>query len=262
VRLQIMLNTDRFDYRQDYLEYGYKELTIPPVAKSEWGGFAMNPNALHIWPRGGYMMIALPNVDRSFTCTCFWPFSGPTGFDPLKTDEDIQRFFDAHFRDAFPLMPTLVHDFKANPTSSLVTIHCQPWSVGGTAVLIGDAAHAIVPFYGQGMNCAFEDCTALMRCIERDAPDWTRVFENFAAERKPNADAIAEMALDNFIEMRDKTASGAFRRSPGRAAAPPRRRPSSAASAARSCGCARSGSATSAASCSRCTGRTRSARAC
>ncbi len=208
VRLQMMLNMDRFEYRQDYLDRGYKELSIPPTASGE---FAMNPNALHIWPRGGYMMIALPNLDKSFTCTCFWPFSGSTGFDSLKTDDDIRRFFNEHFKDAVPLMPTLVEDFKRNPTSSLVTIHCKPWNYAGKAVLIGDAAHAIVPFYGQGMNCAFEDCSALAKLMKAGKPNWERVFETFVRERLLHTDAIAEMAIENFIEMRDKTASPIFR---------------------------------------------------
>ncbi|MCI0363195.1 MAG: FAD-dependent monooxygenase [Phycisphaerales bacterium] len=216
VRLQMMLNMDRLEYNQSYLEHGYKELTIPPAAQcgvdpGRFGGFAMNPNALHIWPRGGYMMIALPNQDRSFTCTCFWPFAGPTGFESLKTDADIPRFFEAHFPDAVPLMPTLVHDFKHNPTGSLVTVHCWPWHLSDKALLVGDAAHAIVPFYGQGMNCAFEDCSVLNQCISQHAPDWGSVFKEFAAQRKPNTDAIAEMALHNFIEMRDHTASRVFR---------------------------------------------------
>lgn len=239
VRLQMMLNMDRFEYRQEYLEHGYKELTIPPFPLGRGDGgegalesarasepaltpalsqrareFAMNPNALHIWPRGGYMMIALPNQDKSFTCTCFWPFSGPNGFDALTTDDDIRRYFSEHFPDAVPLMPTLVEDYKRNPTSSLVTIHCWPWHFGGKAVLIGDAAHAIVPFYGQGMNCAFEDCSVLaemMRHVERDKLSFADVFRSFAQQRKPNTDAIAEMALHNFIEMRDKTASPLFR---------------------------------------------------
>lgn len=208
VRLQMMLHMDRFEYRQEYLEHGYKELTIPATAVGE---FAMEPHALHIWPRGGYMMIALPNQDRSFTCTCFWPLRGPNGFESIRTDEEILRFFTEHFPDAVPLMPTLVADYKRNPTGSLVTIHCSPWHCSDRALLIGDAAHAIVPFYGQGMNCAFEDCSVLADCIRRLGPDWKKIFESFAAQRKPNADAIAEMALDNFIEMRDKTASRLFR---------------------------------------------------
>ncbi len=221
VRLQMMLQMDRFDYRQDYLQHGYKQLVIPPAADcgfapndprlTEFDGFAMDPNALHIWPRGGSMMIALPNQDRTFTCTCFWPFSGPHGFDALKTDEDIRRYFQKHYPDAVPLMPTLVEDFKRNPTSSLVTVRCWPWRLEDKAVLLGDASHAIVPFYGQGMNAAFEDCSELAACIREFAPDWNVVFETYAQRRKPNAEAIADLALENFIEMRDKTASHVFR---------------------------------------------------
>lgn len=216
VRLAMMLNSDRFEYGQHYLEHGYKELTIPPanqcgVDPKRFDGFAMNPNALHIWPRGGYMMIALPNQDRSFTCTCFWPFSGSNGFDALCSDAEIHRFFEQHFPDAVPLMPTLVEDFKRHPTSSLVTVRCWPWNAGDKALLIGDAAHAIVPFYGQGMNAAFEDCSMLMQCLEKHRGDFRKAFVETAELRKPNAEAIADMAVENFIEMRDKTASTLFR---------------------------------------------------
>ncbi|MHC5025004.1 MAG: FAD-dependent oxidoreductase, partial [Planctomycetota bacterium] len=193
--------TDRFDYSQSYLEHGYKELTIPRV---DGGGFALEENALHIWPRGGFMMIALPNRDGSFTCTLFWPFTGPHGFDRLQTPEDITRCFEEQFGDAVPLMPALVEDFQRNPTSSLVTVRCHPWHVGASVVLLGDAAHAIVPFYGQGMNAAFEDCTALDECLARHPDDRGRALAEFTTLRKPNADAIADMALENFIEMRDK----------------------------------------------------------
>jgi kynurenine 3-monooxygenase len=216
VRLQMMLHMDRMAYEQSFLDHGYKELTIPPaeqcgVDPKKWGGFAMNPNALHIWPRGGYMMIALPNQDKSFTCTLFWPFKGPNGFEALRNPTEILTYFKAHFPDAVPLMPTLVEDYQRNPTSSLVMIHCRPWQYKDKAVLIGDAAHAIVPFYGQGMNCAFEDCSVLRACMKKWAPDWGTVFEKFSESRKPNTDAIGEMALHNFIEMRDHTASRLFR---------------------------------------------------
>ncbi len=216
VRLQMMLHMDRFDYRQDYLQQGYKELHIPPASEcgadpAKHGGYAMEPKALHIWPRGGYMMIALPNPDRSFTCTCFWPFAGENGFDRLRSDSDILAYFHEHFPDAVPLMPTLAEDFRRNPTSALVTVRCSPWHLHDKALLIGDAAHAIVPFYGQGANAAFEDCTALMRCIEAFPSDWLRTFSELGAVRKPNAEAIADMALENFVEMRDKTASPLFR---------------------------------------------------
>lgn len=218
VRLQMMLGMDRFEYHQSFLEHGYKELTIPAVVacgfasddprRDKFDGFAMNPNALHIWPRGELMMIALPNQDRSFTCTCFWPNAV---FAQLKEPTEIEGYFKRHFRDALPLMPKLVEDFRRNPVGSLVTIHCSPWHHQDRAMIIGDAAHAIVPFYGQGANCAFEDCRVLAACIKQHAPDWGRAFAECARLRKPNADAIAEMALHNFVEMRDKTASPLFR---------------------------------------------------
>ncbi len=215
-----MQRLDRFDYSQDYLEHGYKELTIPPA---EGGGWRMEKNALHIWPRRSYMMIALPNADGSYTVTCFWPFSGPNGFDNLKTEADVIRYFQAHFPDAVPLMPTLGRDYFENPTSSLVTVRCGPWHYKDKVVLLGDAAHAVVPFYGQGMNAAFEDCTVLNECLMEDGsgggaskdsptsgPDWTGVFEEYYELRKENADALADLAIENFIEMRDRTGSRAF----------------------------------------------------
>ncbi len=202
-----LMRTDRFNFSQSYLEHGYKELLIPPT---EAGDFAMDPNALHIWPRGGYMMIALPNADRSFTCTCFWPFSGPNGFEHLQTDVEILNYFKMQFADAVPVMPTLVEDFQRNPTSSLVTIRCRPWHLGGSIALIGDACHAVVPFYGQGMNAAFEDCTILDACIEKFAPNWSAVLDEFTRVRQPSTDALADLALDNFIEMRDKVKSKRF----------------------------------------------------
>jgi len=202
-----LMKTDRFNYSQEFLAHGYKELTIPAT---DDGDFAMEPNALHIWPRGGYMMIALPNQDRSFTCTCFWPFSGPHGFEQLQTEDEIISFFKSHFPDAVPLMPTLVEDYQTNPTSSLVTIRCAPWHYRGKVVILGDAAHAIVPFYGQGMNAAFEDCTIFDQCVGRYASNWAAVLDEFTRLRTPDADAIADLALDNFIEMRDKVASKRF----------------------------------------------------
>lgn len=191
---------DRFDYAQSYLHHGYKELHIPPAPNGE---FAMEPNALHIWPRGGAMMIALPNRDRSFTCTLFWPFAGEHSFESLHSDAEIKRHFEQHYPDAVPLMPGLVEDYRRNPASSLVTVRCWPWQWGGRVAVLGDAAHAIVPFYGQGMNCAFEDCRALADCLERHGGDFARALPEFASLRKPHADAIADMALENFVEMRD-----------------------------------------------------------
>jgi len=207
-----MQKTERFQYAQSYLEHGYKELNIPPrEGSSSEDRFVMEKNALHIWPRGGSMMIALPNADGSFTCTLFWPYEGRHSFAALKTPDQIERFFNEEYPDAVPLMPSLVEDYLRNPVGSLVTIKCQPWRHDGKVVLLGDAAHAIVPFYGQGMNCAFEDCISLADCLKNSPDDLGRALADFEADRKENADAIADMALDNFIEMRDKVASRAFR---------------------------------------------------
>jgi len=207
VRRAMLERVMNFDYSQSFLEHGYKELSIPP----DGGGFRMEPNALHIWPRGGSMMIALPNQDRSFTCTLFWPYRGAHSFAAIRTEADVVPFFEKHYPDAVPLMPTLVHDYQSNPVSSLVTVRCAPWHYSDKVVLIGDAAHAIVPFFGQGMNAAFEDCRMLNRLLLGNRTDRSRAFGEFSRERKDNADAIADMALENFIEMRDKTASVLFR---------------------------------------------------
>ncbi len=203
-----MQRLDRFEYSQSYLDHGYKELTIPPRAD---GGFAMEPNALHIWPRGGYMMIALANADRSFTCTCFWPFAGRNSFGALRTPNEVSAFFRENFPDAVPLIPGLAREFLGNPTGSLVTVRCAPWHHHGRVVLVGDAAHAIVPFYGQGMNAAFEDCAVLADCMKQDGSDRAAAFEAYFQQRKVNADAIADLAIENFVEMRDHVASAAFR---------------------------------------------------
>ncbi|MGE0481289.1 MAG: FAD-dependent oxidoreductase [Phycisphaerae bacterium] len=203
-----MQRLDRFNYSQAYLEHGYKELTIPPDAA---GAFRMERHALHIWPRQSFMMIALPNPDGSFTCTLFFPFDGSLSFAALRTDDDVRRFFDAQFPDAVPLMPTLLEDYRTNPTGSMMTVRCAPWHHEGRVALLGDAAHAIVPFFGQGANAAFEDCTVLDECLRASAPDWRRVFDDYQRRRKPNTDAIADLAVANFVEMRDKTGSAAFR---------------------------------------------------
>lgn len=199
--------SDRFNYSQSYLHVGYKELAIPA---GEAGKFLMEKNALHIWPRGAFMMIALPNPDGDFTCTLFLPFEGPVSFAQLQTEEQVRAFFNEQFADAVPMMPTLVHDFFANPTSSLVTVRCFPWVKKDKLALLGDAAHAIVPFYGQGMNCSFEDVVILDECIERYGNDWEKVFAEYQAERKPNADAIAELAVQNYYEMADKVGDKHF----------------------------------------------------
>jgi kynurenine 3-monooxygenase len=170
----------------------------------------MDKNALHIWPRGSFMMIALPNPDGNFTCTLFMPFTGEKSFEKLKTKEQIVAFFNEEFADAVPLMPTLVDDFLTNPLSSLVTVKCFPWTFDNKIGLIGDAAHAIVPFYGQGMNCGFEDCVVLNELIDKHNENWDEIMQEYQALRKPDGDAIADLAIANFVEMRDKTADPKF----------------------------------------------------
>ncbi len=253
---QSMMNrgVERFNYSQEFLEHGYKELRIPPRSEfgefgglSEFGEFVIEKNALHIWARRQYMMIALPNFDGSFTCTLFLAFEGTDSFEaiengrwgeeagnqaqiheisPKNTNGEynsepgtlnpepaaaaLLRFFNANFPDAISLMPTLVEDYFTNPTGDLGTIKCFPWNVGGKALLLGDSAHALVPFYGQGMNCAFEDCRILDGLVEKHGTDWEKVFEEYARLRKKNTDAIADMAVENFYEMRDAVADPVF----------------------------------------------------
>ncbi|MEU1399054.1 NAD(P)/FAD-dependent oxidoreductase [Micromonospora zamorensis] len=190
----------------DFLDYGYKELTIPPLG----GDFALDPDALHIWPRGTSMMIALPNPDRSFTCTLFWPNDGAGSFASLTSPAEIERHFAEHYPDVIPLAPNLVDDYQHNPVGVLGTVRCTPWQVNGSVGLLGDAAHAIVPFYGQGANCAFEDVVELDRCLDECADDWLAALPLFQRRRQENAEAIAAMALTNFVEMRDKVASPVF----------------------------------------------------
>lgn len=192
--------TDRFNYSQYYLPHGYKELNIPATAD---GDFAMDKDSLHIWPRGEFMLIALPNPDKSFTCTLFLPFEGAESFSRLNTREEIMVFFHKYFADAIPVMPTLLEDFKNNPTSSLVTIRCNPWQINNKVLLMGDASHAIVPFYGQGMNSGFEDCTLLDELADELNEDWTKIIEKFSQNRVEDANAIADLAMRNFVEMRD-----------------------------------------------------------
>ena len=170
----------------------------------------METHALHIWPRGGFMLIALPNLDGSFTVTLFLATDGDPGFSNLGTGDQLQRFFEEMFPDALSLIPELRRNFFTNPTGSLVTVRCLPWHVGGQVVLLGDAAHAVVPFHGQGMNCAFEDCAELGRCIDESGPDWDNVFSRYQTRRKPNAEAIADMALENYVEMRDQVRDSRF----------------------------------------------------
>src|SRR6202166_4021810 len=208
VRSSMQRRLANFEYDESYLPHGYKELTIPPGPNGAW---QMEKEALHIWPRKSFMMIALPNPDGSFTCTLFWEFEGPRSFESTKTDDDVRRFFDEEFPDAVPLMPTLLDDFRENPTGSLVTVRCAPWSYKDKVALVGDAAHAVVPFYGQGMNAAFEDCVVLDECLAEFPNNRERAFAEYFERRKENADALAKLAVENFIEMRDKTASRVFR---------------------------------------------------
>jgi kynurenine 3-monooxygenase len=208
VRQSMQLNIANFQYDESYLAHGYKELTIAPGPDGSW---CMEKNALHIWPRKSFMMIALPNPDGSFTCTLFWEFEGPRSFATTKTDNDVRQFFAQEFPDAVPLMPTLLDDFRENPTGSLVTIRCAPWFYRDKVCLLGDAAHAVVPFYGQGMNAAFEDCVVLDECLEKFPENREHAFAEYFSRRKENTDALADLAIGNFIEMRDKTASKTFR---------------------------------------------------
>jgi kynurenine 3-monooxygenase len=202
-----MQKLDRFDYSQDYLTHGYKELTMPAGPH----GHAMEKHALHIWPRHSFMMIALPNLDGSFTCTLFWPYEGPNGFAALKTPADVLGYFERMFPDVPPLMPNLAEEYFNNPTGSLVTVRCRPWHVSNRVVLIGDAAHAVVPFLGQGMNAGFEDCSVLHECLEKYGPRGEQALKKFEEIRKENTDVLADLCVQNYIEMRDLVSSPAFR---------------------------------------------------
>ncbi len=199
---------DRFNYSQFYIEHGYKELFIPA---GENNTFLIEKNVLHIWPRKNFMLIALPNFDGSFTCTLFFPFEGIPSFASIQTKEDATSFFKTQFPDAIEMMPTIVDDYFKNPTSSLVTVKCFPWIHEDKSMLIGDAAHAIVPFYGQGMNAGFEDCRILMETIDNaNEKEWGPIFNTYQEKRKSNGDAVADLALQNFIEMRDLVADPIF----------------------------------------------------
>lgn len=202
-----MLKLSHFDFSQQHLDYGYKELTIPAGPN---GNPLLEPNALHIWPRGNHMLIALPNIDGTFACILFLPFEGADSFASLSSEMDVIHFFQERFPDVNRLMPQLAENYAANPTGAMVTVKCSPWHVNGRTLLLGDAAHAIVPFFGQGINCGFEDCTYLVELLDRYGADWTRVFAEFEKERKVNTDAIADMAIENFTEMRDRVADSQF----------------------------------------------------
>lgn len=233
IRNAMRWKVEDFEFSESWLEHGYKELHIPPGPNGE---FRMEKNALHIWPRHSFMMIALPNFDGSFTCTLFLAHKGENSFEEITSGrfsrgstqinagsdksvssaqsaaDSLLGFFETNFPDAIPLMPTLVEDFFTNPIGNLGTIKCFPWNVGGKSLLIGDSAHAVVPFYGQGMNCSFEDCRVLNQLIGKHGTDWERVYTEYGGLRKVNTDAIADMAVDNFYEMRDAVADPVFQR--------------------------------------------------
>jgi kynurenine 3-monooxygenase len=211
VRNRFMLASShiRFNYSQDYLDTGYKELQIPAGSN---GTHQLSPSHLHIWPRPGFMMIALPNMDGSFTVTLFLPFKGSESFETLESSKDVEIFFEKYFPSARALMPDLIEDFNQNPTSSLATIKSYPWVLEDSVLLMGDAAHAIVPFYGQGMNAAFEDVLILDQLFEQIGEDWPSILRRYQVERKVDTDAIADLARDNFYEMRDATADPVFLR--------------------------------------------------
>ena len=200
-----MMREDKFFYQQHYIEHGYKEFTIPPNSAGDW---AIRKDGLHIWPRKSFMMIALPNQDKTFTCTLFFPFQGQTSFDKIRTEEEIKDLFKAEFPDLTQLIPDYISQYENHPVASLVTIRCAPWN-NKNFLLIGDAAHAIVPFYGQGMNAGFEDCHILMEKLE-NAKDWVNLFADFDKNRRDDALAISEMALENFVEMRDLVSNPEF----------------------------------------------------
>lgn len=201
VRYQSMQKMDRFSYSQNYIDDGYKEILLPANAD---GTFKMDMNSLHIWPRGRFMLIALPNTDGSFTCTLFMPFDGHKYcFNNLKTNHDIIAFFREMFPDFYEMMPEIAETWKEHPISSLAIIRCFPWHYNKT-VLMGDAAHATVPFYGQGMNAGFEDCTVMAQLMEKHGENWAACFDEYEKIRKPNGDAVQDLSLQNYLIMRDK----------------------------------------------------------
>ncbi|MHA7059963.1 FAD-dependent oxidoreductase [Aquimarina sp. M1] len=203
-----MQRRSRFDYSQDFLDAGYKELSIPA---NDDGTHKLDKNSLHIWPRGKFMLIALPNLDGSFTCTLFMPHEGENSFKSLAKENELLGFWKKHFKDTIALMPTLLRDFENNPTSALVTMKCYPWTYWDKVALVGDSAHAIVPFYGQGINAGFEDISILDDIIEEyKGENWQEIFEKYQETRKPSTDAIAELSYRNFVEMSSKTANPNF----------------------------------------------------
>lgn len=199
VRLRMQM-VPRFDYQQEYLDQGYRELHLPAAANGVW---RIEGHAIHVWPRGRFMLIGFPNRDGSFTLSLHLPFDGETSFATIQTPRDLLALFETSFPDAVPLVPNLVEDFFSRAETTMVTVRCAPWIWGDKVALVGDSAHAIVPSYGQGANCGFEDCSVLADCVGGSKGDWRRAFAKYQRLRKPNADAIAELALDHFHELRD-----------------------------------------------------------
>lgn len=204
---QQMQRGERAHYRQDFLDWGYKELNIPPDSRGE---HQMEGDVLHIWPRGDHMLLAMPNADGSFTATCILPFEGESSFASTKTPEQIHRLFRGWFPDALPLIPNLVHEFTHNKVAEMITTHTRPWYYKDRVVLVGDACHAVVPFYGLGMNAAFEDCAVLSDCLSRTTGDLEATFAEYQSLRKPNTDVLAELSKQNFVELRSKVESPMF----------------------------------------------------
>jgi kynurenine 3-monooxygenase len=202
-----MQRQSRFNYSQHFIDVGYKELTIPANID---GSHKLDNTSFHIWPRGEFMLIAMPNINGSFTCTLFLPFEGPVSFESITTEKEADAFFEKYFPDIKGEISNLKRDFFRNPTSAMVTMKCYPWTYGDKVALVGDSAHAIVPFYGQGMNAGFEDISILDDLMENYVDDWEKIFEEYQVQRKPNADAIAELSYRNFIEMSNKTATPEF----------------------------------------------------
>ncbi len=202
-----MQRRSRFDYSQDFIDVGYKELTIPP---NEDGSHKLDKHSFHIWPRGKFMFIAMPNLDGSFTCTLFMPFEGEVSFESIRTKNDARSFFSKYFPSVVKVIEDLAEDFFKNPTSAMVTMKCYPWTYWDKVALVGDSAHAVVPFYGQGMNAGFEDIFVLNEMMNEYGDDWESIFSNYQESRKPNADAIAELSYRNFIEMSSKTSDPKF----------------------------------------------------
>ena len=202
-----MQRQSRFNYSQDFINVGYKELRIPANAD---GSHKLDKNSFHIWPRGNFMLIAMPNLDGSFTCTLFMPFEGEVSFENVNTEAAAEAFFGHFFPDAREHISNFTRDFFKNPTSALVTVKCFPWTYNDKIALVGDAAHAVVPFYGQGMNAGFEDISVLSELEEKYPEDWQKIFQEYQLLRKPNADAIAELSYRNFLEMSSKTADPKF----------------------------------------------------